>query len=463
MIRSLRLALHALIIASLFVACGPSAREPESPTFGPARAGDDRVLIVADIHLDPFDRKELVDELAAAPIERWERIFSRAPNALSSYGHDANASLYLSGLRAMREAIPRPSYLLLAGDLLAHDFHRRFIWSATRNDAFSYRRFVEKTSDFVRYELAKSFPQTRIFPTIGNNDGYCGDYRSTPHDAFLAHQAAGWAPLIGPRGQWPQVTATFARGGYYSAETASGLRILSLNTVFLAKLYENRCGDSAERPAEEELRWLHRELEQLPQGRPTLLLTHIPLGIDGFKTFFHLGFPVPLLKPAYQALLRKEIDAPGHGVATVITGHLHDVGYRQTDEGRKDDKPIVVVPSISPVFGNAPAFTIASISKRGVIDDMSVHRLETRSLRAPTWANVVDFNARYHLNGVTAQSIERLHLRTGADRCLRAVVERDSVGDAPALAIVTLDRKAMWCTNGALTPEAFLRCDGAKY
>jgi len=465
--RYLFLVLHALILCTMFSACDtPNANNQHiSAASDGAFAADDHVLIVADVHLDPFDRKEFVDELAAAPIEQWENIFSRGANAgrPSSYGHDANGALFLSSLHAMREAMPHPSYVLLAGDLLAHDFHRRFMWTASKNDQAAYRSFVDKTTDFITYELTKTYPHTQIFPTIGNNDGYCGDYSSTPHDAYLAHQAAVWAPFIDPQHRFPDIASTIARGGYYRAQTASGLRILSLNSVFLAKTYDNSCGDANEHPGDEEMLWLHSILADQMVQPATVLLTHIPLGIDGFKTFFHLGFPVPLLTPVYQTALLNEIDNPDHGIATMITGHLHDVGYRQTHEGAKDNKPIVIMPSISPIFGNTPAFTVAWISKRGVIDDMAVHRLQSVSTSAATWENVVDFNQRYQLNGVTTSSIAFLHDKTGSDRRFRAIVERDSVGDAPALAITTLDWKALWCTNSALTPQAFLHCEGADH
>jgi sphingomyelin phosphodiesterase acid-like 3 len=465
-LRSLSFALQVMFCVSLISGCdtplhADRTNESTVSTFD----RDDRVLIIADVHLDPFDRGELVDRLADAPLNEWESIFSSGPAAkhLSTYGHDANATLFLSSLRAMHQALPHPSYVLLAGDLLGHNFRRHFKTLAKKNDEVSYRRFVDKTSDFIRYELTTVYPHTQIFPTIGNNDGYCGDYASTPHDAYLAHQAAEWAPIIDPDKHFPNIESTFARGGYYRAETPDGLRIVSLNSVFLAKTYHNACGVANEQPAEEELKWLHREFELTEPAKPSIVLTHVPMGIDGFKTFFHLGFPVPLLKPEYQTALRDEIDAPKHAVATMITGHLHDVGYRQTDEGKKDNVPIVVMPSVSPIFGNTPAFTVAWISKRGVIDDMAVHRFQSAPGGATNWINVLDFNSRYGLHGVTADGIEKLHLHTGTDRLFRAVVERDSVGNAPVLAITTLDRKALWCTSGALTPEAFLHCTGADH
>ena len=298
-----------------------------------------------------------------------------------------------------------------------------------------------------------------MFPTIGNNDGYCGDYAEAPHDAYLAHQAHVWAPIIDPEHHFPDIVKTFAQGGYYRAEAPGGLRIISFNSVYLAKAYTNRCGDPQERPAVNELAWLHEAMRE-KQAPPTLILTHIPVGIDGFKTFFHLGFPVPLLTPEYQTAFLGEVNPASHHVTAIITGHLHDVGYRQTDEGAGDNKPVLITPSISPIFGNSPAFSIVSLGKTGSIDDFEVHRFQTGSQNTPTWDNVVDFNQRYQLHGVNAATIEALHRMENGDRNIRSLVTRDSVGNAPALAVTTLDWKSLWCTNGALTPQTFLSCEG---
>lgn len=449
----------------MVVACDQSGVQDDTAVSSERLyAADARVLIVADVHLDPFNRHEIVDQLADAPIERWETIF--APHGASSartssYGHDTNAALWLSSVHAMKEAIPHPAYILLAGDLLGHDFKKRFMWTASNNDQAAYRRFLDKTTDFVTYELTKTYPHTQILPTIGNNDGYCGDYASTPHDAYLAHQAAMWAPLIDPQHRFPDVATTLARGGYYRAETANGLRFVSVNSVFLANLYENHCGDTSEHPGAEELSWLRTTLSE-PKTAPTLLLTHVPVGIDGFKTFFRLGFPVPLLLPKYQVAFLDIVNSAKSHVTAIITGHLHDVGYRQTDEGAADNKPVLITPSISPIFGNTPAFSIAYISKDGAIDDFEVHRLQSLTNGSPTWHHVVNFNERYHLHGVNAASIDELHEEEGDSRSVRALLQRDSVGNAPVLAVTTLDWKSLWCTSGALTQQAFLKCEGVK-
>ena len=68
---------------------------------------------------------------------------------------------------------------------------------------------------FLAWELQAAFPRARLLPVIGNNDGYCGDYQSTPHDAFLAHMAAAWAASVGAPDPNAFI-AQFSTGGYYS-------------------------------------------------------------------------------------------------------------------------------------------------------------------------------------------------------------------------------------------------------
>ncbi len=422
-------------------------------------ASDEQVLALADIHLDPFDRHEIVDQLAQAPVERWASIFHQGMHAahLSSYGHDANGALFLSGIDEMRRSVPHPRFLLLAGDLLAHNFYQRFVWAASKNDAVSYRRFVDKTVRFIFYELTQAYPHTQIFPTIGNNDGYCGDYASTPHDAYLARQALLWAPLVDPQHRFADIPTTIARGGYYRASTASGLRIISLNSVYLSQNYQNRCGIASEQPAQSELAWL-RSLWASTPAAPTIVLTHIPVGIDGFKTFFQPGFPVSLWRPEYQAAFLPQVNTPAHHVTALFTGHLHDLGYRQSDAGGGENRPLVVLPSLSPIFGNSPAFSEVWFSRQGAIDDLRVHRFEAPLHGAPRWQTTLDFRQRYHLPALTARSIAALQRTAARNADLRLQLQRDSVGNAPALALTTLDWRASWCTSVALTAQTYLRC-----
>ena len=141
----------SLLFCGLLAACAqPNLIDREAAARGNTSAvADTRVLIVADVHLDPFDHKDIVDQLAAAPITQWEAIFRQGNGGrTASYGHDANAALFFSSLQAMKASIPHPAYILLAGDLLAHDFYKRFAWTATENDDLSYHRFIDKTSDY---------------------------------------------------------------------------------------------------------------------------------------------------------------------------------------------------------------------------------------------------------------------------------------------------------------------------
>ena len=115
---------------------------------------------------------------------------------------------------------------------------------------------------------------------IGNNDSYCGDYQSTPHDAFLAHMAAAWAASVGASDPNAFI-AQFSTGGYYSVPLpVDHAQAIVLNDVFWSANYKNACGDPKADPGGDELRWLQSTQAALPAGTPVWVIAHIPPGVD---------------------------------------------------------------------------------------------------------------------------------------------------------------------------------------
>ena len=159
----MRRAVLALVLA--FFAVSPAAAEG-------------RFLALSDIHFDPMADPALVDRLNAAPPEAWAGIFATsADKSLGRYGRDTDWPLFVSALAAMKKAAPRPDFVVMAGDFLAHGFRAAFDRAAKNHSDAAYRAFVLRTMRFVALQLERSFPKTPILPVLGNNDSYCGDYR----------------------------------------------------------------------------------------------------------------------------------------------------------------------------------------------------------------------------------------------------------------------------------------------
>jgi sphingomyelin phosphodiesterase acid-like 3 len=215
------------------------------PDIGAARAAPTAVpvakwLVLSDIHFNPFDDPALVDTLAQSPPERWHDVLKGSTALPSPYGKDTNYALLASSLAQMRATIPNPPVVVIAGDFLAHDFSQFFAQAQPGKPPAAFAAFVDKTIAYLALEFDATYPAAQFVITLGNNDGYCGDYASTPDSPFLAHMAQTWAPLVNRNDRAPDFSATFARAGYYVASLPmhAPSQAVIVNSVFWSRTHQ---------------------------------------------------------------------------------------------------------------------------------------------------------------------------------------------------------------------------------
>ena len=108
------LSLAAIVVVLLFPAARAQSAEKPSP---------DQFLIASGIHFNPMADPSLIADLMAAAPAQWEAILQRSKlTAFSQYGHDTNWWLLQSSLNEMRATLPRPAFIMITGDILAHQF-----------------------------------------------------------------------------------------------------------------------------------------------------------------------------------------------------------------------------------------------------------------------------------------------------------------------------------------------------
>ena len=113
-----------------------------------------QVLVMSDLHFDPMADPRLVDELTAAEPEQWSAVLdSSSDRSVGRYGRDSNWMLLRSALQHMAETLPKPAFVLMSGDFLAHDFHREFDAAAKDHSDAAFRIFVQKTMQFLAQQL----------------------------------------------------------------------------------------------------------------------------------------------------------------------------------------------------------------------------------------------------------------------------------------------------------------------
>ncbi len=204
---------------------------------GAPKPAPNRFLIVSDIHFNPMADASLVPRLEAADPAQWARILaSSQPTAFSQYGQDTNWWLLQSALNQMRVTIPHPAFIIVNGDSLAHQFPQTFRKITHDEDREHYRKFVQRTVQFLALQLRSRYPATKVFMTPGNNDEECGNY-SIAADGLFLHDTASLVRELAHGDD--EVRASWESLGSYDVPhpTLRGVRILSLNSVFFSQKY----------------------------------------------------------------------------------------------------------------------------------------------------------------------------------------------------------------------------------
>src|SRR5579863_5119061 len=233
----------------------------------------EQFLSLADLHFDPFLSCHpisiscpLIQALEAAPATQWAAILSRDDHSLAAYGKDSNYSLLASSLSAAKKEgeARKIRFVLVLGDLLAHDYREKYFDYAHDQTQAGYVRFVEKTLAFLSGEFLRAFPRTEVYQVVGNNDSFGGDYSVLPEGAFFKDFSRQTAELIHNPGNRARFLRDFPRGGYFAVDAPSqpALRLIFLNSVLFSKKAR---GQHLEAAAQAQLEWLHQELQQAQQ------------------------------------------------------------------------------------------------------------------------------------------------------------------------------------------------------
>jgi len=135
-------------------------------------------------------------------------------------GHcDTNVLMFHNMLEGIAENHKDVKYIYWTGDIPAHN-----VWNQSKEnqiDAITYA-----TVTFKKY-----FPEKKIFPTLGNHEGYPVD--SFPPPSITGEDSDVWlrSTLAEKWGTWlPKDTQeTIMRGGFYTTMVEGNLRLISLN------------------------------------------------------------------------------------------------------------------------------------------------------------------------------------------------------------------------------------------
>jgi len=403
-----------------------------------------QALMVSDIHFEPFWDPEKTAQLAVAPASEWKDILSAPDSAdreqkfaalgqtCKERGEDTSYPLFASSLEAMRKDAAGVRFITLSGDLISHGFSCKYQALFPKSSAEDYRTFVEKTIEFVMSSLRETFPHAPVYAALGNNDSDCGDYRLDADSQFLDDVGRILtADIPEPeRTNLPELerkTAAheFADGGYYSAALPiHHARILVLDDLFMARKYAT-CADKPDpQAAAAQILWLEKQLKSARKDKEKIwVMAHIPPGVDPYSTITKAKNICDGKAP--QMFLSSEsmgdaIARYGDVIPLAIFAHTHMDEMRLLEPDAKDDGhgPVAakLVPSISPVDGNNPSFTVAEVdAETGVLIDYRVIAASNKTGVNTKWAEEYDYAKAYQEPSFAAGSVENLFAEFKAD------------------------------------------------
>ncbi len=384
------------------------------------------MLLLSDVHLDPFHDPAKVAKLAATPAAQWDTVFGSPASATQERdfaalqeachlrGIDTSPQLWRSSLKAMHRQAAGSAFVAVSGDLLAHSFECKFKRLFPTGTDADYLRFVGQTIRYVAGGLRVAFPATPVYVAMGNNDSACGDYKDDRNSAFLGVVAKVLSEGLSPADR-AEMLRNFSREGYYNATMPAvfpGGRMIVIDDLFLSAKHASCAGKPDEAATEGVTLWLQAQLaEARERGQHVWVLGHIPPGVDLYSTLRKFE---NVCKVEPQMFLENE------KLATVL-GAYPDVvklavfGHSHTDELRllmgKDDGgvPVKIVASISPVNGNNPSFTLARVDRAtSELIDYSVIAASNLTGADAVWTKEYTYSTTYHQRAFSPSSLKRM-------------------------------------------------------
>jgi len=390
-----------------------------------------QALFVSDIHFEPFWDPAKVERLNAARVGEWKAIlaepdaadrgarFAELQETCHARGEDTAYALLASSLAAMRARAGGAKFAVVSGDLMAHSFSCKYATLFPLATPADYRAFAEKTLDFVLASMREAMPGVPVYAALGNNDSDCGDYQLDANSAFLAGEADEFTRGLAA-GDREEARRTFAMGGYYSAGLPAPMKrakLLVLDDLFMSRRYETCGGKDDHAPAAAEIGWLAQQLDSArKRGEKVWVMAHIPPGVDAYSTATKGKDICAGNKPTMflgSEALAETMARFGDVIGLAIFAHTHMDEVRWLAPAGGDAKSagvaIKMVPSISPIDGNDPAFTVATIdAATATLKDYRVIAAGNMTGADTTWAEEYDFAKTYGERDFSAASARDL-------------------------------------------------------
>jgi hypothetical protein len=345
---------------------------------------------------------------------------------------------------------PHAQVIIIAGDFLAHHFDAKVRAAASRQ---TISRAAMETMEQIERTFARAFPRAQFVIALGNNDDPCGDYRAAPRTAYLAQVARLWAPLVNRNHAAPTFMRDFSQAAFYTARLpVAGLHAIVIDDVYWSLFYR-QCKPGASGVPASEMSWLAHTLSAVRAPQRAIVVAHIPPGIDPTSTLLtHRFVLVPFLRVNAERRLESILHANEHAISFGVTGHMHRSDFRIFG-----DVPLLLAPSISPVYNNNPAFLVLNVARDGTLHDYHMYAYD---IPANSWSRIFDFDAAFNVEDFSARSLVLAHDRIASDTRIREQWESAVAADSSHFAVAEVWR-AFWCAQ-VDSGARYATCVGAQ-
>ena len=423
-----------IMIALIITSCSTSSSKIEE------RNELEQFLSISDIHFNPFYDSTLTKQLVATDASSWDLIF--ATSKQEGYGYygwsgafyDTGYKLFKSALEEMKSVNPDPQFITINGDFLAHSFESNFFNYAQISDTAALHNFTIKTFNYIVNAIETTFPNATLFPTLGNNDSFCGDYEIETPGSFLTRTASIWQEHLKGLIDVQDFNTTYKKGGYYSAKSPVNPKhkIISLNTVMLSVKYmknQNFCGQTIDTVknkanAKAQFDWLEAELKKAQiNNEKVWLMYHIPPGMNAYSSYSdskadrHNPMGAPYYGSDYNETYLELIKKYQPIITAQLGGHSHMDNFIVINGDRVPQSFVHISPAISPVYQNNPGFLEYKFNpKSTIMKDYDVHGFQDVSTaKTANWSKEYTYSTTYNQKSLTPMALQSVYQNFMAD------------------------------------------------
>ena len=347
-----------------------------APHFCSAETG--RFLWLSDLHYDPYYSQ------GDAWVTRGTSCSSANAPSEGQVECDAPLSLIQNTLRAAKDALPSPDFILVTGDISRHGMDRLTTAETTLTDIFNQ----------IGHGFRSVFPRTSIVWCLGNNDAIADYYLDVDDPKVLRMAMDSNLKSFMAKSE----VETFRRGGYFSRPMRNNVKMIALNSVIYSMNHQPRY--SGDDPLGQ-FEWLRKKLERIKaEGGHVMIASHIPPAIGSYR---HSQFWQERYLKQYLALVDEYSDT----ITAQLFGHLHSDEFRLLPQNAS---PILLTSSVTPIFGGNPSFRVVEYDNaNGEVQNYQTYYLDLNGSGSnATWQQLYNFQEAYGVESMTTQTMRSI-------------------------------------------------------